>query len=148
MWYPTAEPVEDSRERLISSITWFPILPDGVKVERHEIPHDSLGHGPIQMFELTVKDVPPQVKEPFMPPVASFSYRVLFNFTAERTAAEWWKDEGKDWAKGMDSFADPNSELKKETAAITAGATTDDQKLREDLCGGDGAGEYALHACP
>ncbi len=35
-----------------------------------------------------------------MPPVASFSYRVLFNFTVEHTVAEWWKDEGKDWSSG------------------------------------------------
>ena len=66
-----------------------------------------------------------------MPPIASFSYRVLFNFTAEHTAADWWKDEGKDWSKRVDSFADPNSELRKETADITAGATTDDQKLQK-----------------
>jgi hypothetical protein len=56
---------------------------------------------------------------------------VLFNFTAEHTTSEWWKDEGKDWAKRMNSFADPNSELKKATEAITAGATTDDEKLRK-----------------
>ena len=66
-----------------------------------------------------------------MPPIASYSYRVLFNFTAERTTAEWWKAEGKDWSKRLDSFADPNSELKRDTAAITAGATTDDDKLKK-----------------
>ena len=80
---------------------------------------------------MTIKDVPPEVKEAYMPPIASFSYRVLFNFTAEHTAAEWWKDEGKDWSKRMDSFADANSDLKKATAEITAGATTDDQKLQK-----------------
>ena len=31
----------------------------------------------------------------------------------------------------MDSFADPNSDLKKKTEEITAGATSDDQKLRK-----------------
>jgi Domain of Unknown Function with PDB structure (DUF3857)/Transglutaminase-like superfamily len=130
-WYPTSREMVNSREQQISTITWFPILPEGAKIERHDIPHGSFGHDPIQYFDLTIKDVPPEVKEAYMPPIASFSYRVLFNFTAERTAAEWWKDEGKDWAKGMDSFADPNSELKKETAEITAGATTDDQKLQK-----------------
>jgi hypothetical protein len=130
-WYPTSREMVNSKEQMISTITWFPILPEGVTIQRHDIPHGSFGHDPIQYFDLTIKDVPPEVKEAYMPPVASFSYRVLFNFTAERTVAEWWKDEGKDWAKGMDSFADPNSELKKDTAEITAGATTDDQKLQK-----------------
>jgi hypothetical protein len=130
VWYPTATDVVDSKERLINTITWFPILPEGVKVERHEIPHTSFGQGPFQYFEVTVKDVAPQVKEAHMPPIASFSYRVMFNFTAQHSSAEWWADAGKDWSKGMDSFADPNSELKKATQAITASATTDDAKLQ------------------
>lgn len=130
-WYPTSQELTNSREQLINTITWFPILPEGVKVERHDIPQAGLSPGPRQYFEVVVKDVPPEIKEPYMPPIASFSYRVLFNFTAERTYAEWWKNEGKDWAKSMDSFADVNSTLRKETAAITEGATTDDQKLQK-----------------
>jgi transglutaminase-like putative cysteine protease len=130
MWYPTSRELQNSRGS-ISTITWFPILPADAKLERRDIPHSGTSTGPIQVFELTIKDVPPEVREAYMPPIASFSYRVLFNFTAERTAADWWKDEGKDWSKRMDSFADANSDLKKATAEITAGATTDDQKLQK-----------------
>jgi len=130
VWYPTSRELQDSHGP-ITSITWFPILPADVKIERHEIPHSKFGNEPIQFFELTIKDVPPEVREAYMPPIASFSYRVLFNFTAEHSAADWWKDEGKDWSKRMDSFADPNSDLKKETAEITAGAKTDEQKLQK-----------------
>jgi hypothetical protein len=130
MWYPTSRDLSNERGR-ITTITWFPILPQGVQIERHDMPHTGFSDGPIQYFELKIKDVPPQVKEAHMPPIASFSYRVLFNFTAERTSAEWWKDEGKNWSKRVDSFADPNSELKRETATITAGATTEDEKLRK-----------------
>jgi hypothetical protein len=130
MWYPTSRDLSNERGR-ITTITWFPILPQGVQIERHDMPHTGFSDGPIQYFELKIKDVPPQVKEAHMPPIASFSYRVLFNFTAERTSAEWWKNEGKNWSKRVDSFADPNSELKRETATITAGATTEDEKLRK-----------------
>jgi hypothetical protein len=130
-WYPTSREMINSREQRISTITWFPILPGGATVERHDMPHSSFGNDPIQYFDLVIKDVPPTVKEAYMPPIASFSYRVLFNFTAERTGEEWWKNEGKDWAKKMDSFADPNSDLKRETAQITAGATSEDQKLQK-----------------
>jgi Domain of Unknown Function with PDB structure (DUF3857)/Transglutaminase-like superfamily len=130
-WYPTSREVVNSREQPISTITWFPILPKGVTVEHHNLPHSSYASDPFQYFDLTIKDVPPTVKEAYMPPIASYSYRVLFNFTAERTTAEWWKNEGKDWSKGMDSFAEANSELKKETADLTTGAATEDQKLQK-----------------
>jgi transglutaminase-like putative cysteine protease len=130
VWYPTSRDIHDSHGA-ITTITWFPILPEGVKIAPRDIPHSQFTTQPIHVFELTIKDVPPEVKEAYMPPITSFSYRVLFNFTAEHTAADWWKDEGKDWSKRMDSFADPNSDLKKETAEITAGATNDDQKLQK-----------------
>jgi hypothetical protein len=129
-WYPTEHALENSRGP-IHTITWFPILPEGAKIERHDIPHSTFSVGPTQYFDLTVKDIPPQVKEAYMPPIASYSYRVLFNYTAERTGAEWWKNEGKDWSKRMDSFANPNSELRSATQAVIAGATTDDQKLQK-----------------
>ena len=130
VWYPTSRELQSERG-LVTTITWFPILPAGVTIVRRDVPHSEFTHEPIQVFELTIKDVPPEVKEAYMPPIASFSYRVMFNFTAEHTAADWWKDEGKDWSKRMDSFADPNSELRKETAEITSGATNDDQKLQK-----------------
>jgi len=66
-----------------------------------------------------------------MPPTASYSYRVLFSFTAFRTAAEYWKDEGKDQTRKMDAFANPNGDLKAATQTIIAGATTDEEKLKK-----------------
>jgi len=129
-WYPTSRDL-DSGRGLVTTITWFPILPPDVKIEHHDLPHSTFSTQPIQMFELTIKDVPPEVKEAYMPPISSFSYRVMFNYTAEHTVADWWKNEGNEWSKGIDSFADPNSALKKRTAEITAGAANDDQKLRK-----------------
>jgi hypothetical protein len=129
-WYPTSKEIQNSKG-MVSTITWFPILPPGAQVERRDMPHSTFSQGPIQYFELTIKDVPPEVKEAYMPPIASFSYRVLFNFAAEHTAAEWWKDQGNDWSKNMNSFADPNSGLRKQTETVIAGATTDEQKLQK-----------------
>lgn len=131
VWYPTDTELINQRQQPINTITWFPILPAGAQVQRSDIAHNTYSQGPIQYFELSVKDVPPMVKEEYMPPIANYSYRVLFNYTAERTAAEWWKDEGKDWSKKMDAFADPNSELKSATKNVIAGATTDDEKLKK-----------------
>jgi Domain of Unknown Function with PDB structure (DUF3857)/Transglutaminase-like superfamily len=130
VWYPTSRNIHDSKGS-ITSITWFPILPSGTQVVRRDLPHGSFGADPTQYFELTIKDVPPEVKEAYMPPIASFSYRVLFNFTSEQSSAEWWKNHGRDWSKNLDSFADPNSELRKQTETVIAGATTDEQKLQK-----------------
>jgi hypothetical protein len=130
-WYPTEKQLTNSREQAINTITWFPILPEGAKIERHDIPRGSFVQGPVQYFDLVVNDIPPVLKEEYQPPTASFSYRVLFNFTAERTFAEWWKSEGKEWSKKVDSFANPNKELKEATQAITAGSTTDEEKLKK-----------------
>ncbi|HEX3680544.1 MAG TPA: transglutaminase-like domain-containing protein, partial [Galbitalea sp.] len=72
----------------------------------------------------------PVVEEEFMPPLANYSFRVYFSYIAAHTGGEFWKDEGKFWSKKVNSFANPNSELRDATQKIIAGATTQDQKLR------------------
>jgi hypothetical protein len=130
-WYPTTKQLTNSREQPINTITWFPILPAGTTIERRDLPHSTFSQGPVQVFDLVIKDVPPLVEEEFQPPTASFSYRVLFNFTAERSFAEWWKSEGKDWSKSIDDFANPNKELRQATQNTIAGAASDDEKLKK-----------------
>ena len=131
VWHPTTKELVDSKEGMINSISWFPILPAGVQIDHKILPPTQSYMPAGQSYELVVKDVPPTVKEEYMPPISSYSYRVLFNFTSFRTADEFWKSEGHDWSKRIDSFADPNSELRAATDAIVAGATTQDQKLRK-----------------
>jgi hypothetical protein len=130
MWLPTTRQLVDQKERSINTITWFPILPDGAKIERKETPSGGPNGSTQHSYELNVKDVPPQPREEFMPPIASYSYRVYFNFSASRTYAEYWKEEGKDWSKRRDSFTNPNGDLSKATAVLLAGAATPDEKLR------------------
>ncbi len=133
-WYPTSHDMTDpdAGGALVSTISWFPILPDGVKVERKELPQTGASSsGPAQMFDLVIKDVPPEKHEEFMPPIANMSYRVHFNFTAYRSAADYWKSKGKHWSKEINSFAGPNSSLTEATQKIIAGATTSDEKLHK-----------------
>jgi len=66
-----------------------------------------------------------------MPPIRSFSYRVLFSYTPYNSGAEFWKARGKNWSKRADSFIGPNSNLTAATQAIIAGATTQDEKLHK-----------------
>jgi hypothetical protein len=129
-WYPTTKLLVDSKERPINSISWFPVLPPGAKIVHADLPGRSFDGTTSQVYKLDVNDVPPTVIEEFQPPVKSFTYRVLFNFTALRTAAEYWKSEGKDWSKRVNDFAGPNDALRSATAQVIAGAATDDEKLR------------------
>ena len=129
MWYPTSETVHD-RHGDLHTITWFPILPKGAEIVHHEIP--GMGAHGLQQYtyELNVKDIPPVVDEEYMPPVANYSYRVYWNLISEHDAGDYWKTEGKDWSKDVNSFANPNGDLKSATQQIIAGATTQDQKVR------------------
>lgn len=128
-WYPTVRDLQDSRG-MINTISWFPLLPVGAKIERHEVP-GSMGRNPQQTYDLVVKDIPPVTHEEYMPPIANYTYRVYFNFSSYRTADDFWKGEGKEWSKRADSFANPNGELTAATQTIIAGASTPDEKLHK-----------------
>ncbi len=128
-WWPTSRTLVDAEENPINSIAWFPILPEGVKIESHETPGNSLSNGPSRVYEIHVKDIPPRVHEEYMPPIGSYSYRVNFSFTAYRTGQEYWAHTGKQWSKKVNNFAGPSSALREATEKITAGATTSDEKL-------------------
>ena len=132
-WYPTLKDLVDPEDgdKEISTISWFPILPVGVKIDRTETPDPKSPSGKQQIFNLVIHDVPPEPKEDHMPPIAAYSYRVLFNFTPYQNAAEFWKVKGKQWSKRMDSFAGPNGDLRSATQTVIAGATTDDEKLHK-----------------
>ena len=130
MWYPTSHDMQNEAGQLLTSISWFPLLPQGTEIVRHEIP--GIGaNGLAQLtYDLNIKDIPPVVEEEYMPPLQNYSYRVYFNFIAERTPEDYWKSRGKDWSKRVNSFSNPNGDLKSATQKIIAGATTSDQKLR------------------
>ena len=128
-WTPTTKELSDAHGP-INTITWYPILPAGASIVHKTLPSGAFNNGQ-QTYDLVVNDVPPQLKEDYMPPIASFSFRVLFNFSSYRSIDEFWKSEGKDWSKNSDSFTNPNGDLKKATESIVAGATTQDEKLRK-----------------
>jgi hypothetical protein len=131
-WLPTVRPLIDTETSSpINSISWFPILPAGAKIDAHELPVSTPTGNPQRSYELTVRDIPPIIHEEFQPPTASFSYRVLFSFTAYMSAADFWKGTGKSWSKGIDKFAGPNSELTQATQGVIAGATTQEDKLKK-----------------
>ena len=79
------------RGQLGNTIAWTPILPAGAEVKQTNLP----GNDRMVTLELNVHDIPPAPEEDFMPPIGSFTYRVLFYYSAYRTAEEFWKNEGQ-----------------------------------------------------
>ena len=115
LWKPTSETLisSDERGQMTTSISWTPILPADAKVKESEI------GGTQTLLELSVHDIPPAPDEEYMPPISSFSYRVLFYYSAYRTMDEYWKSEGKFWAKKRDRFIGPNSSVKVAVSELT-----------------------------
>jgi hypothetical protein len=66
-----------------------------------------------------------------MPPIGSLSYRVLFYYSAYLTGAEFWKEEGKHWAKDQDKFIGPGPAVGAAVRDLTLPSDTPDQKLHK-----------------
>ena len=130
-WWPTTRNLHDEDDKAITSISWFPVLPEGAKIQTHTSPSTSVGQGPSNMYEIHITDVPPRVKEEHMPPLDSFSYGVHFAFTPYRTREEYWQAAGKQWSKHVNTFAAQNNALKEATNKAIEGASTPDEKLRK-----------------
>lgn len=128
LWKPTDKQLVskgEHGEELTSGIAWAPILPDGYTVKPQRMADGQ------QLFELTVHDIKPTPDEEFMPPFKSLTYRVMFYYAAYRSTDEYWKSEGKKWAKDADKFIGPNGRVKEAVASLVAPTDTEEQKLRK-----------------
>ncbi len=123
MWKPTDRTlINEKGENVSGRVAWAPILPEGTAVKATVLPTGKL------QIDLDVHDIPPTPHEEFMPPVDSLSYRVLFYYTANRTSAEFWKDEGKSWSKARDRFIGPNDQVRTFVNATVAPGDSEQQK--------------------
>ena len=129
LWEPTDRTLVTGgkHEQLTNSISWTPILPAGTVVQQSRLPGDY-GH---LSFEVNIQNVPPAPEEEFMPPVSSFTYRVLFYYSAYRTMGEFWKNEGKFWSEDQDKFIGPGHAVDAAVQQLTAASDSPDQKLRK-----------------
>jgi Domain of Unknown Function with PDB structure (DUF3857)/Transglutaminase-like superfamily len=118
--------VTGERGQTKSFIAWASVLPQGAAVTQAPI----LGSDQT-LIELNVHDVPPAPEEDFMPPISSFTYRVLFYYAGYRTADEFWKNEGKFWSKTQDKFVGPGPAVTAAVHDLTIPSDTADQKLRK-----------------
>ena len=128
LWKPTDKQLvtNDDRGQVSNSIAWTPILPKGTEVKQTRLPGSDL-----LMFEVNVQDVPPAPDEELMPPISSLTYRVLFYYSPYRSNAEFWKDEGKHWAKVQDKFIGPGKGVSDAVKQLVGASDTPDQKLHK-----------------
>jgi hypothetical protein len=134
VWRPTDKQLISKNERgeqLTSSIAWTPILPKGADFKQTRLPATGADQDGQLIIELNVHDVPPTPDEEFMPPIASFSYRVLFYYSPYRSSDDFWKNEGKGWAKSRDKFIGPGPKVRAAVQQLVAAADTPEQKLRK-----------------
>ncbi|MBT9329994.1 DUF3857 domain-containing protein [Paracidobacterium acidisoli] len=95
------------------------------------LPHDAKVTEGFNGFDLAVDDIEALPDEPFMPPMHSLSYRVLFYYSPFTDGVQYWKTEGKYWSKNVDHFATPSDKLKSAVSQMVAPGDTDEQKLQK-----------------
>lgn len=84
-------------------------------------------------FNLDRTNIMPQVDEPDMLPEDAISQKVVFfqtNLNINK-ASDYWKQQGTLWNNRIESFIGSPSRVAKAATQITAGATTQDEKLRK-----------------
>jgi hypothetical protein len=82
-------------------------------------------------YTYDVTDVPPIPDEDWMPPLNSVNWHVQFYYTRYSSGPEFWKAEGKRWAKESDKFANPTSTLRDAVAQMVSASDTEEQKARK-----------------
>jgi len=131
LWRPidlskTSINLVDSRGRASNNISWASMLPTGTEVSQSHIAGATQS-----ILELNIHDIAPIPEEDFMPPIQSLSYRVLFYYTGYTSQDDYWKNEGKFWAKNQDKFIGPGSAVTAAVKDLVVPTDTPDQKLRK-----------------
>jgi hypothetical protein len=114
-------------------IAWAPFLGNGGQPEMHNLPANTFAtvHDVLTWVDLTMKDVPPLVDEPAMPPASALRWRVYFYYQATLKPEDYWKEEGKFWNKDVENFSSKGKNVAGMLAKITSPADTPEQKVRE-----------------
>jgi hypothetical protein len=131
LWQATGDQVQDAaRGKLSTGISWSSVLPSGAEIKRTK-PKGFLADENGNNFELEVNDILPAPDEDYMPPIQSFTYRVNFYYAIDKSADEFWKNEGAAWAKGVEEFLAPPKKMQSVVETLVAANDTDTVKLQK-----------------
>jgi hypothetical protein len=104
----------------VSHLAYFPLLPPGAKVRSG-----------VDGFDLVVDNIPAAPDEPYMLPISSFTYRLIFYYTPYSSADEFWKAEAKYWSKNVNRFSENSDRIRAAVAKTVAPGDSDEQKLQK-----------------
>ncbi len=123
--------LDELRQTPTLGVAWSQTLPPGAAMTNTPmIDLQRSGHT-IHHFELTVQNVPPAPDEEYMPPTRSFTYRVNFYYAVDRSQDDYWKNEGKAWAKQREHFIGSPGSLQDILNTLVAPGDSDTVKLQK-----------------
>ncbi len=107
-------------ENVVSHLVYFPLLPPGAKIRSG-----------LDGFDLVVDNIPAAPDEPYMLPLSSFTYRLIFYYTPYPSGNEFWDAEAKYWSKAVNRYAEPSDRIHAAVAKTVAPGDSDEQKLQK-----------------
>ena len=122
-----------AHDRIGNGVAWTSFLPKGSKPVEHELMRTSLATNRTAAgyIDLQITDLPPLIREPFMPPPEALRYRVNFYYLVGAKQEEFWKDEGKFWNKDVESFIGRKNGVAEKVSGLVAASDTPEQKARK-----------------
>ena len=130
---PYAGELRLAHDRIGSGVAWTSYLPTGSQPADHQLPRSSLATARTAngYVDLQMTNVPPIIREPYMPPIAALRYRVQFYYMVGGKNDAFWREEGKFWSKDVENFLGHKNGVA-ETVAQTVSATdTPELKARK-----------------
>jgi hypothetical protein len=130
---PYAGLLQLAHGRVGQGVSWTSYLPNGSKPVEHELPRSGAGTSRTAALyvDLQMSNIPPIIREPYMPPVAVMRYRVHFYYMVGQKQEAFWKDEGKFWNKDVEAFLGRKNGVAEAVTQTVAAADSPEQKARK-----------------
>jgi hypothetical protein len=125
--------VQLAHGQIATGVAWTPFLGNFAQPQLHELPQASLGTSKAitSWVDLNLKDIPPVVEEPFMPPLNVLRMRVYFYYQQNLKTDDYWKSEGKFWNKEIEEFAGKSQGIDDAVAKLCSASDTQEQKVKK-----------------
>lgn len=94
----------------------------------HNMPQTNFVQGKDDYFVATMTNVPSFKKEAQMPPEEETRYWVGLAYVSFSSS---WGYYGRAWGAGFEKWSEPGKEVKQKAAELTAGAASQDEKLKK-----------------
>lgn len=138
--------VQDDLFQKRAKFTFVPFLKPGYTIQNEHGVLDRVYSQPIGLpknaeiktsvdnkMELELNDIPPYENEDFSPPSNVMKMKVNFYYGTDKMAkpAEFWKEEGKYWAKEVDKFIGHSATVAAAANQAASTANSPEEKIRK-----------------